>query len=70
MCEYATLAFPGDLISREILQIVETWLQCRQQAAKGLSSGSDANKALSISCDKEKQHNSFGNSDRRNTNDG
>ena len=34
VCEIATLAFPSTGISGEILQIGQTWLQCRQQAER------------------------------------
>jgi len=32
VCEFATLAIPSTGIGGEILQIGQTWLQCRQQA--------------------------------------
>ena len=31
VCEFATLAIPSTGIGSEILQIGQTWLQCRQQ---------------------------------------
>jgi hypothetical protein len=32
VCEFATVAIPSTGIGDDILQIGETWLQCRQQA--------------------------------------
>jgi hypothetical protein len=38
LCEFATVACLSAGIVGEILQKLETWLQCRQQVAKVLSS--------------------------------
>src|SRR5437868_357863 len=75
LCEIATTMILSAGIGGEILQICETWLQCRQQVARDLSRGSfeicsfsKTNSATSAM--KSTQHNSYSNSDRRTKDDG
>ena len=46
MCEIATPTFFRTGSKRDILQIRKTSLQCRQQVAKGLSSGPKENRGF------------------------
>jgi hypothetical protein len=70
VCDFATLAFLSAGIAGEILQITQTWLQCRQQEEWVCQEVAPKNRPPGTTCDEEKQHNSYGNSDRRNQDDG
>jgi len=66
VCEYATTAGRAHTTTREILQIVEIWLECSQQVSLDLSSaGAVSGAGKNGECLRPEADNSSGNSDRR-----
>jgi hypothetical protein len=66
VCEFATLGLACHTTTREILQIVEIWLECSQQVSLDLSSaGSIFGDGEDSECLRPEADNSSGNSDRR-----